>query len=79
MKFIFLFKKEGKRGIKQTLYIIIVIFIQTRLMSGKLEPVFILTKKTLCLALYYIQFSTNIKMYNHKIKTSFLSLELFII
>ena len=27
----------------------------------------------LCLASYDIQFSTNIKMYNHKIKTSFLA------
>ena len=38
-----------------------------------IEPVLIHTKK-LCLASYFIQLSTNIKMYNHKIKTSFFSL-----
>ena len=33
----------------------------------------LLPAKKLCLASYYIQFSTNIKMYNHTIKTSFFS------
>ncbi len=44
--------------------------IRYRLISRRLEPVLIHTKK-LCLASYYIQFSTNIKIYHHKIKTCF--------
>ena len=47
------------------------VFIRNRLISVGLEPVFIHMKK-LCLASYYIQFSTYIKMYNQIIKTSFL-------
>ena len=45
------------------------VFIRNLLISSGLEPVIIHTKK-LCLASYYNQFSKNIKMYNHKIKTS---------
>ena len=43
---------------------------RNRLISGGLEPVLSYTEK-LCLASYYIQFSTKMKMYNHKIKISF--------
>ena len=48
---------------------IFLVFIRNRLISGVLEPVLIHTKK-LYLASNYIQFSTNIKVYNHKIKTN---------
>ena len=41
--------------------------LRNRLISGGLEPVVSHTEK-LCLASYYIQFSTNVKMYNQKIK-----------
>ena len=37
---------------------------RNRLISSGLEPVLINTEK-LCIASYYIKFSTNIKMYNH--------------
>ena len=47
--------------------------IWNRLISGGLEPVLIHTNKKICLSSYYIQFSMNIKMYNHKIKTSSLA------
>ena len=43
-----------------------------KFISGGLEPVLSQTEK-LCIASYYIQFSTNIKMYNLKIKTIFLA------
>ena len=47
--------------------------IWNRLISGGLEPVLIHTNKKICQSSYDIQFSMNIKMYNHKIKTSFLA------
>ena len=43
-----------------------------RLSSGGLEPFLSHTKK-LCLASYYIQFSTNMKMYNLRLKPVFLA------
>ena len=46
---------------------VFLVFIRNRLKSGELEPVLRHTKK-LCLASYYIKFSTNLKMYNYKIK-----------
>ena len=51
---------------------IFLVFIQNQLISGGIELVLIHTKK-LCLASYHIQFSLSIKMYNYKIKTSFLA------
>ena len=50
--------------------ILFLVIIRIRL----LEPVLIHTKK-ICLASYHIQFSMNIKIYNHKIETSFFSPE----
>ena len=44
--------------------------LRNRLKSGGLEPVLGYTEK-LCIAWYYIQFSTNIEMYNYKIKPVF--------
>ncbi len=41
-------------------------------MSGGLELV-LSHAELLCLALYYIQLSTNIKINNHKIKITFLA------
>ncbi len=43
-----------------------------RLISAGLEPVLRHTEK-LCIASYYVQFYTYIKMYNYKIKISFLA------
>ena len=45
---------------------IFLVFIRIRLISGGLEPVLIHANK-LCLAPYYKQFITNIKMYDHTI------------
>ncbi len=45
---------------------------ENRLISGVLEPVLRHTEN-ICQASYYIQFSTNTKIYNHKIKTSIFS------
>ena len=46
------------------------VWLRNWLISAGLEPVLIHTEK-LCIASYYIKFSTNIKMYNNKIKAFF--------
>ena len=46
--------------------------LRNRSISGGQEPVLIHTEKS-CIVSYYVQLSTNIKMYSHNIKTSFLS------
>ena len=46
------------------------VWLQNQLISTGLEPVLSHTEKS-CIVLYYIQFSMNIKMYNHNIKTFF--------
>ena len=48
------------------------VWLRNRLISGGLEQVLNHTEN-LCIALYYIKFSTKIEMYNHKIKTRFLA------
>ena len=48
------------------------VWLRYRLISGRYEPVLSHTKKS-CIVSCYIQFSRNIKMYNHNIKTSFVS------
>ena len=48
------------------------VWLRNRLISAGLEPVLIHTEK-LCIASYYIQFYTGLKMYNHNIKNSFVS------
>ncbi len=48
------------------------VLIRNRLISCGLEPVISNTKK-LCLASYYILFSTNIIMHNHMIKNSYIA------
>ena len=48
------------------------VWLRNRLISARLEPVLSHTE-TLCITSHYIQFSTNIKMYNYKIITSFVS------
>ena len=45
---------------------------QYPLISGGLESVLSQTEKS-CIALYNIQFSTNIKIYNYKIKINLIS------
>ena len=86
--FKFYFKTKGKNslliralclkapdGVKMFL-----VLIRNRLISGGLKPVLIHTKKT-CLASYYIQFSTNIKMYfgTSGLKKQVLILKLYIL
>ena len=48
------------------------VWLRNRLISAGLEPVLSHTEKSFIIS-YYIQFSTNIKMYNHNIKNSFVS------
>ena len=55
--------RSKERRSSQQVIMLVLVFIRIRLISGGLEPVFIHTKN-LSLASYYIQFSTNIKMYN---------------
>ena len=46
------------------------VWLQNPLISARLKPILSHTEKSI-IVMYYIQFSMNIKMYNHYIKTSF--------
>ena len=48
------------------------VWLPNRLISAGLKPVLSHTEKS-CIVSYYINFSTNLRMYNHNIKISFVS------
>ena len=51
--------------------LVLYVWLRNRSKSAGLKPVLSHTEKS-CTVSYYIQFSTNIKMYKHNIKTSFI-------